>query len=174
MVPKKPLSFIRRWQFHKYVVFQERRFYKIHIGNYQSKMVLQNCLYLLRSSMVLQLNRHCLFTFFHLFTMRDIFFSFFFFLASYRKDAPSISLSSLSLYRLGRCPRFGGAAVAPPPKAPHEGSALEVIAGGGGGFSVVVLCHQICYLAAFSRRWSLHWQKLDVHSIAEANGRRGC
>lgn len=82
---------------------------------------------------------------------------YFFFHASYGKGIMSISLS-LSLHRLERCWRYGGALVAPPLEAPRKGSALEATIEGGGGLVVaaVAFCPQVCCLAALSQQWSLH------------------
>ena len=91
-VPKNSSSYIRRSQFRKYVVFQRRWFYKNRLGNYHSKMVLQNRLYLLRSMTVLHMNRHCLFTFCQLFTTCVISF--------FHSFSPFFGKSGLAFYLL--------------------------------------------------------------------------
>jgi len=103
-------------------------------------MILQSCLYLLRSTMVLHLNRHCLSIFCQLFTTHDIFFYSFSSFLKFMEEVPSISLS-LSLSRLRRRHWFGGGVMAPPPKAPREGSALEATTEGGGLVIAIIILH---------------------------------
>lgn len=156
MVSKKLSSYIRRWQFHKYVVFQWRLFYKpvfIYYGQWRSYA---------ETVIVYSHFANFLPHAWYLFSFV------FFFLVAYGRHSVHLSLS-----RLGRCHWFGGAAATPPLEAPHEGIALEATAWGGGLIvATVVLRPQICCLTALSRQGSLCRWKLSIHRVTEGNGRR--